>query len=313
MEHGKIVLPKLNMDDKSSLTIDVKKNRVNLFNSFLKFLYLLLIAAYGYFLIDGLGYYQLPREQRLNHPKHRELRSAGSRGLAFGIVGFSMLFAVLIYSIRKRTRLFGTRHSTKHWLHLHIFLGIAGPMFVLLHASFRASDLVAIGFWSMIVVVITGLFGRYFYLLIPRDTEGEELSLHEIAQADHRYNRELLETLQLDEWHLGQLEAFVSDNVDRNRGAIRTLITVISNDLFHPYRIHRLKKRCARELRLEEPYLRRVVHLLWRKITLQNRVLLLNRTRQFLNYWLVLHKSFAVILYIIMLIHVGIAIWLGYF
>lgn len=300
------------MEDKRSLTIDVKKSRGNLFNSFLKFLYLLLIVVYGYFLIDGLGYYQLPREQRLNHPKHRELRSAGPRGLAFGIAGFSMLFALMVYSIRKRTRLFGTRKSTRRWLDIHIFLGIAGPMFVLLHASFRASDLVAIGFWSMIVVVITGLFGRYFYLLIPRNTKGEELSLQEIAKMDRRYNRQLLETLQLEEWQLGQLEALISENVDRNKSAVRILITIVLNDLFHPYRIHRLKKRCTKELRLEEPYLRRVVHLLWRKIILQNRLLLLNRTRQFLNYWLVLHKSFAVILYIIMLIHVGIAIWLGY-
>lgn len=87
---------------------------------------------------------------------------------------------------------------------------------------------------------------------------------------------------------------------------------MIFDDLFHYFRIRKLKKQFARELSLTEPYLYRAVQLAWRKIKLQRRMLLLNKIQQLFHYWHVFHKPFAIIMYLIMFVHVGVAVWLGY-
>ncbi len=290
----------------------IKKRLYDPFKIFLKILYLTAGGLYIYFLLDGLVYYQLSAEERVYHDYHQSLRPAGSRGVEFGIAGSVIFLIMLLYSLRKRTRWLNKLGSLKRWLDIHIFLGMAAPLFILLHATFKASDMIAIGFWSMIVVVLTGVFGRYFYLLIPRNPRGEELSLQEISRANQKYDRELRETLNLSKEQIVRLDKIIADYTNHKRGIFRTLLTMMINDVFFTIRIYRLKKRCKKSLKIEEPYLHRVVRLAWWKIGLYQRITFLNRTRQALHYWLVLHKSFAMILYIIMLIHVGIAIWLGY-
>ena len=257
-------------------------------------------------------YYQLSYEERVYHDYHQQLRPAGSRGVEYGIAGFIVFVGMIFYSLRKRTRIMRKIGSLKRWLDIHIFLGIIAPLFILLHTTFKASDMIAIGFWAMIAAVFTGIFGRYFYLLVPRNPQGEELSLREIAQANQKYNSELRETLNLNSEQIIRLDVLIAKYVNRRRGIFRTLLVIAANDIFFSFRIYRLKKQCKTVLKIDEPYLRRVVQLAWWKIGLHQRMTLLNRTRQALHYWLVLHKSFAMIMYIIVLIHVGIAVWLGY-
>lgn len=293
-------------------SVEVKQRLYDPFKILLKFLYLIAIGVYIYFLLDGLAYYQLSLAERVSHNLHQKLRPAGSSGVEFGIAGFVLFVLMLLYSLRKRNWLIGKIGSLKRWLDMHIFLGIIAPLFILLHANFKASDMIAIAFWSMMIVVFTGVFGRYFYLLVPRNPQGEELSLQEIARANQNYHIELRSTLNLNSDQINRLDILIAQYINHKRGIFRTLLVIAANDIFFSFRIYRLKKRCQHSLKIEEPYLRRVVQLAWWKINLHQRMILLNRTRQALHYWLVLHKSFAMIMYLIVMIHVGIAVWLGY-
>ena len=45
---------------------------------------------------------------------------------------------------------------------------------------------------------------------------------------------------------------------------------------------------------------------------LQQRILVLNRVQRLFHYWHVFHKPFAILMYVIMFVHVGVAVWLGY-
>jgi hypothetical protein len=41
---------------------------------------------------------------------------------------------------------------------------------------------VAISFWSMVAVFLSGIIGRFIYIQIPRTIEGRELSLSEVQE-----------------------------------------------------------------------------------------------------------------------------------
>ena len=88
-----------------------------------------------------------------------------------------MMTVMHLYSVRKRLRPLrrlgraarAGSTSTSCW-------GSSGPLFVVLHSSFKVGGLVAISFWSMVAVALSGVFGRYLYLKIPRTRAGEELT-----------------------------------------------------------------------------------------------------------------------------------------
>ena len=109
------------------------------------------------------------------------LKPNGLLGHGIGIIGsISMVAGVSIYMLRKRMRSLGRLGKLKHWLEFHIFLCTLGPILVLFHTSFKIGGVVAISFWSMVAVVLSGVIGRFIYIQIPRTIEGRALSLNEV-------------------------------------------------------------------------------------------------------------------------------------
>ena len=96
-------------------------------------------------------------------------------GHALGIVGFVlMLMTEILYSLRKRSKsaAFG-RMST--WLQFHIFTGLVGPYMVLLHTSWKFNGLAGATTLLTIIIVFSGIIGRYIYTRIPRTMDGLEI------------------------------------------------------------------------------------------------------------------------------------------
>jgi len=50
------------------------------------------------------------------------------------------------------------------------------------HAAWRFRGVIGLGFWSMMVVWLSGIVGRYIYARIPRGRAGVELTREEIAR-----------------------------------------------------------------------------------------------------------------------------------
>jgi len=282
------------------------------FKVFLALLYIVSLAVYIYFVVDGLQFYRTPYQERPFHEDYRTLRPAGFQGHGFGIVGSAMMLFMLLYSVRKRTRFFGEWGALSRWLDIHIYFGVMGPLLIILHTSFKVQGLVAVSFWSMVAVASSGILGRYLYLQIPRNREGDELNLQQIMALDESFNRELQDTLNLDEEKLFRLEEMVKSHFHKPRSTFSLLMGMMLHDLLRPFQIYKLKRMISKELRITEPYLHRVVQLAWRKMSLERRIVLLNQIQQLFHYWHVFHKPFAIIMYLIMFVHVGVAIWLGY-
>ena len=111
--------------------------------------------------INGYQYYTTPLEERFFSPDHVMLKPSGAWGHGFGIIGtLMMIVGVGVYMIRKRYRKFFNLGYLKHWLEFHIFLCSVGPVLVLYHTAFKFGGIVSVSFWSMVLVVLSGVVGR---------------------------------------------------------------------------------------------------------------------------------------------------------
>jgi hypothetical protein len=89
-------------------------------------------------------------------------------GHGIGIVGFIlMLLTASLYSLRKLRR-DASWGSTAAWLKVHMVTGLVGPYMVLLHTSMKFNGLAGLAMLLTVVVVISGLVGRYLYTRVPR-------------------------------------------------------------------------------------------------------------------------------------------------
>lgn len=147
-----------------------------------------------YLSLTGYSFYQVKIEERFFHEDYLSLKPSGVLGHGYGIVGsLCMLVGVASYMLRKRNRKLQRWGVLKHWLEFHIFLCTLGPILVLFHTSFKFGGLVAISFWSMVAVFISGIIGRFIYIRIPRTIEGRELSLNEFRNLNASMDNTALE------------------------------------------------------------------------------------------------------------------------
>ena len=93
-------------------------------------------------------------------------------GHGVGIAGFVlMLMTATLYSLRK-LRNDARWGSTAAWLKFHMVTGLVGPYMVLLHTAMKFNGLAGLAMLLTVVVVVSGLVGRYLYTRVPRTAEG---------------------------------------------------------------------------------------------------------------------------------------------
>ncbi len=86
-------------------------------------------------------------------------------GYYFGIIGTVLILLLVVYPMRKRMHTLAFLGSNKLWFRLHIAFGIVGPIFVLFHTNFILGSLNSrVALFSMIVVALSGVVGRYIYV-----------------------------------------------------------------------------------------------------------------------------------------------------
>lgn len=216
------------------------------------------LAVTVYLFYVGWDFYSLPLEERFYHPRYDWYKASGILGHGLGIIGTAMiLFGVVMYITAKKYGYLDRFIRLKYLLEFHIFLCTLGPILVLFHTTFKFGGIVSVAFWSMVVVVLSGVVGRYLYLQIPRSISGRALSVQEV-QAEHNAL-------------LGQMS--------------NSNVSVDSREL---------KKLRSKERKL------------------QRRMDRLQTTMKYFGYWHVIHRPFALIMLVIVIIHVGVTLALGY-
>ena len=157
---------------------------------------------------------QLRLEERFFDPSHTTLKPSGTWGHGFGIIGtLMMIFGVAIYMIRKRAKSLIRLGYLKHWLEFHIFLCTVGPILVLYHTSFKFGGIVSVSFWSMVLVVLSGVVGRFIYIQIPRTVQGREIDMKDLASMREDLAEKLKTEMMFDVRLLNELNYLAS--IDR--------------------------------------------------------------------------------------------------
>lgn len=253
--------------------------------------------------LDGWTYYTTPLAVRGYSPVHRLLRPSGPVGQTLGVAGAMLMLVPFLYMGYKRLRRKKTGTNLKRLLEIHIFCGIVGPILVTFHTAFKFNGLVSAAYWSMVLVALSGFVGRYLYVRIPRTIRGVELSQSEL---DER-TASLRDDLQWTAGHdvLDALDRLESDIAARppswfsgvgDRGLRQSMSDVL----------HLLEERSgtAASANLREA--------LEERVRLQQRRHALAATKRLFDVWHVFHLPLVWVMFAIVSLHVGLALYMGY-
>jgi len=107
-------------------------------------------------------------------------------GYWLGIVGSVLMLLLLLYPLRKRLPSLRAIGSVTFWFNTHMVFGVAGPVLVLWHANFKLGSVnCGVALITMLVVAVSGVFGRYLHRKVNIDLEERKALAREvIADAD---------------------------------------------------------------------------------------------------------------------------------
>lgn len=277
---------------------------------YLTILVTIVFSALAVLIYNGISYYLLSIEERVYHPDHQMLKPSGVIGHGLGIAGtLFIITGVSSYMARKRYRFLSRIGILKHWLEFHIFLCTLGPLLVLFHTAYKFGGLVAISFWSMVAVFLSGVIGRFIYLQIPRSIEGRELTLGEVRDMKTDIATELKNSYDLDdETYRLLVESIKKKTVIHNKNAIVRYINNYMRDL-NTIRLVRSILIKHKFPRIER---KMIISLIGEDIKLNQRIERLETMQSLFKYWHVVHSPFALVMLVIMVIHVIVTIVFGY-
>jgi hypothetical protein len=270
----------------------------------------IVLGVLVYLIQRGISFYQVPVEERFFHPDYKLLKPSGIWGHGLGIIGsFLMIVGVLIYILRKRMRSLSRVGVLKHWLEFHIFLCTLGPIMVLFHTSFKFGGIVAISFWSMVAVFLSGIIGRFIYIQIPRTIEGREMTLNEVRDLKQNLSEILTSSFKLDEMSYSIIIESTRRKAELLEGYALWKHT---RNYFGDLKMIRKVKLLLKKNGLTRIEIRQISGLVRNELSLNRKIDRLLYMQNLFKYWHVAHLPFAIIMLVIMIIHVGVTLTFGY-
>ena len=294
-----------------------KGHRIRVFLAWMLALAVVLVIA-GY----GLNYYMLSAAQRPFSPKHQILRPSGTIGIKLGMLGVLMFFLIYLYPLRKKWGWLGRMGNSRHWLDFHVVLGATAPIIIAFHSSFKFGNIAGMAFFSMLMVTLSGFVGRYLYAHIPRGLSAAELSMKEIQEKEEALRKELAEQRATFGFSVDALYELPSPAEIAKTPLIASLLSMFLLDIKRPFRASLLRLRQAgfgawvfsgfglfstRDQKLE-----RTIMLLQKQSSLSQSIAFLSRTQRIFQLWHVIHRPFSYAFAILAILHIGIALFMGY-
>lgn len=289
----------------------------------LVFGYLLAIALILGLLIYGWDYYILDAALRPFSPKHGILRPSSAIGIRLGFLGFGMFLAIFLYPLRKRWAWLGRQGSSRHWLDIHVLLGLSAPFVIALHSSFKFHGFAGIAFWIMVAVSLSGIIGRYLYAQIPRSLNTAELTLKELQETRERLARQMSEQRLLRTADLQALTNLPTAERVEHMFIVNALVYMMILDAVRVLKIARLRRHALSFgetiftlgglFKTGHVELERAIGAAREEAAMAKRVLFLARSKQVFHLWHVVHKPFSYSFALLALIHIGVVFMMGFF
>jgi hypothetical protein len=273
--------------------------------------FLLVLAAVA---IVGWPYYFAPLAERVRSPMHPWLKPSGYIGQSAGLLALAIFLFLWLYPIRKKFRWLAFTGGIARWMDVHVLAALALPLLVAIHASWRFTGLIGLGFWSMMVVWLSGLVGRYLYTRIPRSKQGVELTIEEIAARRRDLLDEIARASGLD-------PALVETTLSAGQGSRvpsglwGTAWRLLADDLARRRAARRLRhvweSRGNTQAKHRRAMLDATLGLARREMALAQQARMLDATHDLFRYWHVLHRPVAIAALLAVLIHVAVVVVLG--
>jgi hypothetical protein len=283
-----------------------------------------LVAAAVVLVIAGYGfdYYTLSALQRPFSPKHEILRPSGTIGIKLGMFGVLLFFLIYLYPLRKKWGWLGRQGNSRHWLDFHVVLGTTAPIIVAFHSSFKFGNIAGMAFWSMLVVTLSGFVGRYLYAKIPRGLSATELSMKELQEREEALQKELAEQRATFGFCVEALYQMPTADEVAKTPMIASLLSMFLIDFKRPFKASLVRLQEAGFgpwlfsfcglLPTHDRKLERAIRVAQKQATMSKHVLFLKRTQQVFQLWHVVHRPFSYAFAILAILHIGIALYMGY-
>lgn len=230
---------------------------------------------------------------------------------ALGWIGIITILLTNLYLFRKYFALFRGVGNLANWLNFHIFCGLLGPSCILFHCDFKVRGLVGISFWSMMVVALSGIIGRYIYVQILRQEKSSTSAADAWAKrlddlrvksaqpiSDEAFIRLKSKALEF----VGLPPLVDSTNITTtNKPLLGTLFNSLVGDARLIYNSPAVIPGMPPE----------TTSCLIQYAIAERRVAFLEPFRRMLGYWHTFHLPFAFFMYIAAFIHIGAALMFG--
>lgn len=123
-------------------------------------------------------------------------RAEDGIGYWMGLIGGVIMLLAYIYSMRKHIPGMQRLSTLGRWLRIHIAFGIVGPVLIIPHTTFKFESLNGtIAFFSMVIVYLSGVIGRYLYSKVHFGLDGRKAELRELTEMFGLNDKERLSVL----------------------------------------------------------------------------------------------------------------------
>ncbi|MBI3621057.1 MAG: hypothetical protein HY208_02560 [Nitrospirae bacterium] len=227
-----------------------------------------------------------------------------------GVVGGGMMLCgALFYILRKRVRAMKNLGHMKYWLNAHIMFCLYGPLLVLYHSGLSVKALNSgVALYTMLVVLFSGVAGRYIYRHFQLTLSGERASLKEMRGEVDGLIQEVTARFP-DAGAMVQEAAGLFAPKPRQQpvGSLESLILMIRLD----WSARRLTARIGRQLRsggralqsLTQRDRQAIEDGLRRMIGLEKNIAALEATTKLFSLWHALHVPLIWILVVTVILH----------
>jgi len=275
----------------------------------LETLYSLLGGAILVFLVwRGWDYYVLPPLDRLQHALHPSFKPAGTWGHGVGIVATAFMLSNFLYALRKRVAWLSGVGDMRSWLVFHVFVGFMSPLVIAFHAAFQSRNLLATATsLSLVVVVITGVIGRYIFGLVPA-AAGKALELEDLQASFVRARAEVEPLLSAvkDPAPVKRLFDAVTEPLPGG-SLVHSLVTLPLQSIHSRWALWRVGG-LFRDAESRQAF--REDFLALEKLRLQ--ISFFRSIKSLMRAWRIFHASLASFLVLVIAAHIGVALYLGY-
>jgi len=217
-----------------------------------------------------------------------------------------MFFLAYTYSLRKNFKWFKFI-KLRTYVNWHIIIGIMAIILIAFHSNMKFTRAISLWIWiSLIFLVLSGLFGQYLFLKLPREKSGLEEDLeHAFAEKEAAYFK-ILSVFSENEKVLEALKD-LDHIIYTIQKTPKEFILMMKTD----YWIKKNRRQIRADLKIaitDEKMFLETNALFQKYLTIHLKLHYLEMTKKVSSYWLVFHKGYILFTFFLIAIHV-ISVW----